>query len=38
MDQFTDDELEVVHRFLAGMVDAYAAAADTAEAQRPHDS
>jgi hypothetical protein len=26
-----------VRRFLAGMVDAYAAAADTAEVQRPHD-
>jgi DNA-binding MarR family transcriptional regulator len=43
MDQFTEDELEVVQRFLAGMVDAYAAAADTAaadtaELQRPHDS
>ena len=35
MDQFTDAELEVVQRFLTGIVDAYIAAADTVEAHTP---
>ncbi|HVI36373.1 MAG TPA: hypothetical protein VM684_09095, partial [Gaiellales bacterium] len=38
MGQFTDAELEVVQRFLEGMVHAYETAAESVEAQRPHDS
>jgi DNA-binding MarR family transcriptional regulator len=41
MGQFTDAELEVVQRFLAGMVHAYETAAESAESaeeQRPRDS